>query len=477
MAADIRAYIATHRFGLGPRSGDMAAIAEDPAGWLRQQLNSPPQIPPALAQLPNRHQRMTELIAALKARKAQKDAAQPNNTAPNNNIANLLKTGLRAYRDEASHRLRAAIDTDTPFVERLVHFWSNHFTVSVTKNEIRGLVGTFEREAIRPYVLGRFEDMLIASTTHPAMLQYLDQTTSIGPHSLVGTLGQRGLNENLAREILELHTLGVDGGYSQADVTSFAHILTGWTISGIRALAPAKIRKALDQNNTQQGNDDNMPGAFLFAPYLHEPGPKQFMGYEVAENGVEEGMRVLRFLAKHPATARFIATKMARHFIADDPPESAINTLSRVFLQSGGNLRQMAACLIEMPECWANPLAKVKTPTEYMVAIVRATGVNISDQELFKQIETLGQMPFSAPSPAGWPDRAESWIGAESLLRRISFAQEIAARIARTHDPRALLADVIGAGADQQTQLWISRAPDAIDGIAMVLAASAFQRR
>ena len=478
MQQDTRSFTAAHRFGLGPRPGEMAAMARDPARWLEAQLVRTPPTPPELAQYPGSAARVKELIATAMEQADVKRAMRENGENPDSlaaapgKIVSMLLKSEDNYRAEVASRLQAAINSKTPFVERLVHFWSNHFTVSVTKTEIRGLVGCFETEAIRPHVLGRFEDMLIASTQHPAMLGYLDQSGSIGPDSIIGRLGQRGLNENLAREILELHTLGVDGGYHQDDVIAFANILTGWSVGGARQLI--RIMARLKKSGQM---DDDDTGRFAFIDMMHEPGDKIFMGQKIPENGVNEGLQVLKYLARHPATARFVATKLARHFVADDPPASAINKLSAVFLQTDGDLKAMARALIALPEAWQSPLSKVKTPTEYIIALVRAANVQVDNKDLVKELEALGQLPFSAPSPAGWDDRAEAWIGVEALLRRVELAHKAAQGLARLVDPRQFLQDVIGPVASNETTLWVSRAPDAIDGIAMILASSEFQRR
>lgn len=478
MAIDRESFTAAHRFGLGPRPGDMAIIARDPRGWVKAQLDQPPQLPDELANYPDSAQRVSELITMLQTRRHLKKQADNQTTSGNPAsdidpalIKKQLKSDIASFRTETASRLKAAVTTNRPVVERLVHFWSNHFTVSTTKNDIRGIVGSFEREAIRPYVLGRFEDMLLASSTHPAMLHYLDQTASIGPNSLIGKIGKRGLNENLAREILELHTLGVDGGYHQDDVIAFARILTGWTVGGIRSLMRARHQ----MQPTQQQDDDI--GRFAFISAIHEPGPKTFMGMTIPEQGVTEGQNVLRYLARHPSTAHFIATKMARHFVADDPPADIVNHLAAIFLSSGGNLRAMAYALMNCETIWQMAGTKVKSPTEYLIALARISRVDISDQALLKEINDLGQVPFSAPSPAGWPDQASAWMGAEALLRRIELARKMAASMATNTDPRQLMADVLGETAHADTVLWVGRAPDPVAGIAMVLASAEFQRR
>src|SRR5258706_2824525 len=245
-----------------------------------------------------------------------------------------------------------ALASDIGFVERLVWFWSNHFCISADK--IPSMTGAYEREAIRPHVLGRFADMLLAVESHPAMLFYLDNSASIGPNSVAGINRSRGLNENLAREILELHTLGVRSGYSQDDVTRFAYVLTGWTF--------------LEPGNPKNG------GEFVFIPRLHEPGAQEVVGKTYADGGVAQGRAVLADLARHPATATHIATKLARHFVADEPPPALVTRLAQRFRDTDGDLKEMAKALVAAPETWSPSRAKLKRPSERLMAMARATG-------------------------------------------------------------------------------------------------------
>src|ERR1700730_6457384 len=306
--------IAANRFGLGARPGELTSIGADGREWLRAQLRAAPA---ALAD-PQLRPSQEILAQALELRQEMRAARKPG--AGDGAAAALQKLPqfLRPiYLSEASARFREAVSTDRPLIERLTQFWSNHFAVSVDKELLTGLAGSFEREAIRPHVLGNFSDLLLAVETHPAMLLYLDNHLSAGPHSEGALRLERraqprriGINENLAREILELHTLGVGGGYTQADVTTFAAVITGWSIGG--------------EGGPFAGG---APGKFLFRPELHEPGAKRVLGTRYADGGYGQGVAVLRDLAGHRATARFIATKLARHFIADDPPPQGLARL------------------------------------------------------------------------------------------------------------------------------------------------------
>ncbi len=458
----VQAAIAASRFGLGPRPGDLAAIAPDPKGWLRLQLQQAPVMPQRLQTFPGSAELGNTVFESLKK---SREANRNDRQQINRDMARMFR---QQYRGEALARTMASIESGTPFYERLVHFWSNHFTVSASKNQAQPFLGAFEREVIRPHVLGRFEDMLLASTRHPAMLMYLDQAQSIGPNSMAGRFGGRGLNENLAREILELHTLGVDGGYSQDDVIAFAKMLTGWTLGAVKWLLPPRAAAQLP---------DLSGGDFLFADLLHEPGPKDFLGYRFEQQGEAQAHLALSMLARHPATARFIATKLARHFIADDPPERAVSILAQRFTQTGGDLKAMAHALIDLPEVWDAPLAKVRSPNDYVIAVARAIPIAVTENDVYRSLRDFGQQPFNAPSPAGWPDTGQAWLAPESLMRRVEAARNVAAALPASLDPDSFMAATIGPVANADTLLWVSRAPDRGEGVAMILAAPEFQRR
>jgi uncharacterized protein (DUF1800 family) len=439
------AAFAVARFGLGARPGELAIVGRDPRGWVDSQLQRAAPLPASLAGLRS----SSEILA---------DTLQARERGPQE-VQKLAREQLRAiYLNEAAARTQAAIDSDHPVFERLVQFWSNHFSISVQgKPVVLGIPGAYEREAIRPHVLGRFEDMLRAVVEHPAMLVYLDNAQSFGPGSIGGQRRKKGLNENLAREIMELHTLGVNGGYSQADVTSFAKVLTGWTITPLK---------------------EAEPGRFRFAPMVHEPGDKIVLGRTYPEGGKQEGDAVLRDLAHHPSTARFIATKLARHFIADEPPPAAIERLARRFQESGGDLAAVTRALVASPEAWPDRPTKIKTPNELVISAFRALGGYPGEPlPLVRALGVLDQAPFSAPSPAGWPDRASDWIGPESTMKRIEWAHAVAAKLPQADSPLVLASAVLGPGVSAETNFAIEHAASAPDGLAFLLASPEFQRR
>src|SRR5437868_8414655 len=348
------ALIALNRFGFGARgaAGDLVNAASDPRGFVQAELNRPNaallevpglQSTPALAEAAFAYQAQLKQAREMAAKAPSKtpedgnanaamaasEPTQPNAVTSQPQPLNIIQ---KTYRAEALARLQRAVIADCGLVERLVAFWSNHFCISASKGPLaRMWAGAFEREAIRPHVLGRFADMLKAVEQHPAMLFFLDNQQSLGPDSRAGQTRKRGLNENLAREILELHTLGVGGGYSQQDVTSLARIITGWTFAG------------------RQGQLGT-PGSFVFNANAHQPGPQALLGKTYEAGGVAQGEAALADIARNPATATFIATKFVRHFVADEPPPALVARLQEVFGKSGGDLKALTLALVDSGE-------------------------------------------------------------------------------------------------------------------------------
>jgi uncharacterized protein (DUF1800 family) len=428
------ALVATTRFGLGARPSEHARIAADPRGWLLAQLTPAAPIPG----LPSTSDALANARALRGAGKADRDAYRRANRA--------------LYEREAAARCARFATTDQPFVERLVTFWSNHFTVSVRRPLVAGLVGAFEREAIRPNVLGPFSALLDAVVHHPAMLLYLDNARSVAPDSPTGEKRDRGLNENLGREILELHTLGVDGGYTQEDVTALAEILTGWTV-------PTDVAGA-------------RADGFLFDERRHAPGAKTLLGRTWIADGEAEGVAVLRALAEHPSTARHVAGKLARHFSVDDPAP-----LARVFAETTGDLAAVARALVASQAAWAPAPRKLKSPQDLVISTARALGI-ADGEALLAGLVRLGQAPWSAPSPAGWPDDDASWAGPQAILDRVDQAEQVGGRVgARFPDVLAHAEDLLGPRLDAPTRARIAAARDAAYALALLLASPAFQRR
>ena len=473
--------IALNRFGLGARPSD--PLPPDPRSWLARQFTLFQPRPLALAQIPSRGKvigQLADYMAEVRQAKRQMQPAafqteaaqQPVDKQPDP-LRRYLRQSIRGdYLAMNSARLESALATDNPFAERLVHFWANHFAVSVDKLPVIGLGGLLEFEAIRPHLFGRFSDLLLAVEQHPAMLIYLDQAQSIGPNSPIGRFGaaragkQRGLNENLAREIMELHTLGVRTGYSQTDVTEFARALTGWTVSGI---ARGPVARYIG------GSDD---GSFRFAEALHEPGARTIMGKTYAQPGEEQAKAVLLDLAGSPSTARHISTKLARHFAGDDPPKPMVDRLTAAYLSTGGDLPTLYRTLINSPEAWASGPLKFKTPWEWSVSALRAVGqTEIEPMAAAAMLKQLGQPTWQPGSPAGWDDIAASWAAPAALMRRVEIAQRIASRAGSSVDARALAEKVLPGSLSTATRTVIARAESAQDGIALLLVSPEFVRR
>ena len=473
----MQAEIAVLRFGLGAKPGDLAAASAEPRAWLLSQIKGP--VPLAVnSPLAPSDQIFAGLIQARDERQKMKQASATE--SPDAKVAfNAIREAYQPhYRAQVLARAQSAALTTRPFAERLVHFWSNHFAVSADKGVVYGLAGSLENEAIRPHVAGRFVDLLTAVEQHPAMIAFLDNQYSVGADSTAARLASRfasrsnsddtgkpkrqfGINENLAREILELHTLGVNGGYNQADVTSFAQIITGWSIGG------GKGRLA-----------GGVPGRFYFRDNLHEPGPKVFLGKTYTEQGQRQGEAVLADLARRPETANFIATKLVRHFIADDPPPAAVDRVARAFLKSGGDLPQVYAALIESPESWDVNARKFKTPEDFVFSTLRALNVSPAQpEEVIRSFDLLGQRQYTPGSPAGWPDTSKSWDGSDALMHRVLWASRVGAKYESGVEPADLAAASLGGYARPETLSALRRAASSGQAVALLLMSPEFQRR
>ena len=358
-------------------------------------------------------------------------------------------------RAETEARYARALSTDAPLVERLVMFWSNHFCVSGDKGGlVRVISGAYEREAIRPHVLGRFRDLLGAAVTHPAMLIYLDNNRSVGPNSARGQRKGDGLNENLARELLELHSLGVDGGYDQADVGALARILTGWTVD-------------------RSGEGE----AAVFRPAFHEPGAFTVLGRTYAQPGGRQLQAALDDLARHPATARHVARKLVRHFVADDVPPGLADGVAKAFRDSDGDLAVTTRALVAADAAWAPPPAKARSPYELVVAAERATGAGVGHRGVFQVARSLGQKIWSPPSPAGFSDADDAWLGGDALLEQLDWATAYARTASAGVETLALGDALFGAGLDGETRTVLKRAESEEQALALLIMSPAFQRR
>jgi uncharacterized protein (DUF1800 family) len=522
MARDSQAaLVALNRFGFGARggaSGDLINAASDPRGFVKAELARPfgvlleapglqstPQLgqaafayqdqvkqareaakttapteapapqPPADQKPDNQLRRnlslntvMTEIAGQMAEAKqpAADTAMKPDSTQPGAAApaaakpAQPLNVIQKTFRAEALARLQRAMLVDCGFTERLVVFWSNHFCISANKGELaRMWAGAFEREAIRPHVLGRFADMLKAVEQHPAMLFFLDNQQSLGPDSRAGQNRKRGLNENLAREIMELHTLGVGGGYTQEDVTSLARIITGWTFAGRQGQLGA-------------------PGSFAFNANAHQPGPQVLLGKTYDATGLAQGEAALADIARHPSTANFIATKFVRHFVADDPPPALVARLRDVFVKTDGDLKALATALVDSDEAWKAPLTKMRSPYDFLVATGRLLARVPEDPGGYLgNLNLLGQPLWTPAGPNGFPDTVAAWAAPEGLKLRLDIASQMGARLGPNIDPLDLLEFAAADAASVETRKTIERAESRQQALALLLMSPEIQRR
>ncbi|SCB39190.1 Uncharacterized conserved protein, DUF1800 family [Bradyrhizobium yuanmingense] len=513
MARDSQAaLVALNRFGFGARggaSGDLVNASSDPRGFVKAELSrangvlleapglqstpqlgqavfayqdqvkqareaakaaAPAETPPADQNVPLRRNLSLNAAAEITGQMAdakpaentvRPEAMQPNVAPPAAKPApQPLNVIQKTFRAEALARLQRATLVECGFTERLVAFWSNHFCISASKGELARIwAGAFEREAIRPHVLGRFADMLRAVEQHPAMLFFLDNQQSLGPDSRAGQNRKRGLNENLAREILELHTLGVGGGYTQGDVTSLARIITGWTFAG------------------RQGQL-GVPGSFVFNTNAHQPGPQVLLGKTYDQAGLAQGEVALADLARHPSTASFIPTKFVRHFVADEPPPALVARLRDVFVKTDGDLKALATALVDSEEAWKAPLTKLRSPYDFLVASGRLLARVPEDPGAYlNNLNLLGQPLWSPPGPNGFPDSNAAWGAPEGIKLRLDIAAQIGARLGNNIDPLDLLQFAAAGAASAETRRTIERAESRQQALALLLMSPEMQRR
>ncbi|VXB74187.1 DUF1800 family protein [Brevundimonas sp. G8] len=493
------AAIALTRLGLGASPGEIDRVAADPRGWATAQIR-PQGAPQPSGQFADTGQRVAQYVDyqsdAGQVRRDRRAAPQVGATpasvaaetaqtapAPDTDPDAVARREARqAARREITQdtaqeflaRAQLSATTDDGFAERWALFWANAVTVSAVKFASGAFVGQYEREAIRPHVFGRFEDLVLAAEQHPAMLLYLDQARSVGPDSLAGARRNAGLNENLAREMMELHTVGADGGYTQADVTELARALTGWSIPTARdQRQPNRPRRA----RLMTAQAEPGPDGFVFRANVHEPGVRTVMGKTYPAAGLAQGQAILRDLARHPATAKRLSRRLAAHFVADDPPPALVARLEDAWTRSGGDLAQVARALIDAPETWTPQPAKIKTPYDFVVSTHRALGTRPQRiQPLRQALLDMGQPPFAAPSPEGWPDAAADWAGPDALVKRLNWSRT-AADLAQTADTNAVAVAALGPRLGDRTRLAIARAESRPEALTLLFMSPEFQRR
>lgn len=459
--------IASNRFGLGPRR--TVSTGGDPRGWLMDQVSRRPPPVPAITALSGTAALFDQVQTRAKLRAEQK---RNNGQMADGEAAKDLRNALRgAYAAAVGARVSAALTGPAPFHEHLVHFWANHFAVSADNLKVLALAGPFENEAIRPHVTGSFADLLLAAIGHPAMLLYLNNERSAGPgaplvsrtndrRSRSGNNRRLGLNENLAREILELHTLGVRSGYGQSDVTELAKAITGWSVGGAREQDPGE------------------KGTFHFYAALHEPGSRTVLGRRYAAGGLEQGQAILGDLARHPATARHVAGKLARHFLGDAPRQAAVDALAKAFQDSGGQLPAVYAALLDQPEAWTQQPVKLRTPWEWAIASLRLIDAPAPQPPaMVALMAMLGQPVWMPGAPAGWPDTAAHWLGPDMIMKRIEAAQQIAGRVGERLDPAGLAGEQLAGLVSPATRQAIARCESREQGLALLLASPDLMRR
>ncbi|MFC3693444.1 DUF1800 domain-containing protein [Chenggangzhangella methanolivorans] len=434
-----QATLAFQRFGLGARRGGLARIANDPAAALVAELDSPDVALIKDASLPTYAQACLE---------GASPTPRPENVR------------LREYKARIAKHLQPEIG----FVERLTIFWANHFAMSFRKAPLlRGTIGQFERDVIRRNALGSFPQMLHDAMRHPAMIRYLDNDESIGEESTLGLKRRVSYTENLARELMELHTVG-SGNFTEDDVKALAKMLTGWSIVRASEATPASA------------------GQFMFRPDWHQPGPQRFFGETIPEGGMEQADRAFAILAAHPATARRVATKLARHFVADQPTEEMIAPIAQAFIDSGGDLKRTAEALLTLDAAWSVPMAKIRTPYEMLVAQFRALGSALLDEEsgvMDRILTTLNQPTWDTPSPEGFADETPNWLSPNAMAFRLDAVQQIAKVIGRRVfvNPATLSRDLFGAALSTQTRERVAAGGSQLAGLTILFASPEFQRR
>lgn len=449
---DKLAALAEIRFGLGLMAG--AAGDADPRGALKAQLQGPDpgQQSGAFKGLPQGVDGIDAVRADFVARKALMQAGIPLQ-------GNFKPKAPGMYLADVNAQMGWAMITPAGFRERLVWFWTNHFTVSIFQGQTAPLVGAMIREAIRPHVTRNFTDLVLAAERHPAMLRYLANEQSIGPDSSLGQRSGKGLNENLGRECMELHTVGLAARYTQSDVTNMAKILTGWSVAG-----------------SDQADDTT---GFKYRSMAHEPEAQIVLG-QIFDGGEHAGVDALTYLSRHAAAYRLIATKLVTHFVADNPPPDAVAQIAHVLTETGGDLGAASTALVDLAAAWT-PLTKLKTPQEYVISALRAAPPDPAKPVNYPSVLTqLGQPIWGAPLPNGWPDVAASWDGADAILARVNWAYTYAARFDagdNTIQPGDIAGTALGPMLRPATISAQAHAGSRREAVTMLLASPEFQRR
>ena len=449
-----KAFIAVNRFGYGAIGNELSEAKKNPQKWVKSQL----QTITFNDDLPSSEQ-ILKAHAVYQKQKKQQKRMLAEGVTPNDENKAVKQFARQSYLKFSTKAVSKAVNSQHSVSWRLLDFFSNHFSVTASGRLMVGLAATLEREAIAPNMLGQFDDLLLAVTQHPAMLVYLNNERSFGQHSRIGKRRKKGLNENLAREILELHTLGVNGGYSQNDVTELAKGITGWSITNFR-------------------KEDGK--GFVFRSNGHEPGERALLGKKYRQEGVNQGKAMLFALANHPHTAKFVCTKLVHHFVSEQPLPALVADMVKTWHKTTGNIRAVLETMFENEHAWQETFQKYKTPRELVISAYRAVATDeYSKKALLAALTHLGQKPFSAGSPAGFSDEKKDWLSANSVMTRIDWVS-LAARKAKQKNTETLIAHTFGLRNENLNSLTYSTVMSAESrqqGLALLLLSPEFQWR
>jgi uncharacterized protein (DUF1800 family) len=440
-----RASIAVNRFGYGATGDELERASSSPKNWIKSQLL------PIYFSADSPHS--NDIFVEHSKYQEQKKLAKKNESSEIKMMGNFARMALK---EMSADTLNEAIHSSNSVSWRLLDFFSNHFSVSSSGRLMAGLAATLEREAIAPNLLGNFEDMLLAVEQHPAMLIYLNNEKSFGPSSAGAKKKGKGLNENLAREILELHTLGVDGGYQEVDVDELAKGISGWSV----------------KDPTKEGS-----AGFIFRPYGHEPGTRTLLNKKYSAKKVEQGEQMLRDLAMHPATAKYVCYKLAHHFVSDGPSPLLLEKMEVIWMKSKGNITQVMHSLFDADEAWVDSPQKYKTPREFVISTQRALALKkTNDKTLLDSLVSLGQQPFNAGSPAGFSDDEKDWLGASALMARIDWSNKVSGYLKRVNAEKVMKL-ALGESVSDLTYQMVMRAESRQQALTLLLMSPEFQRR
>ena len=448
------AIIAVNRFGYGSRGDELQQAEKAPVAWIKSKLT----LPTFDNRLPSSGDIITESFHYYKQRKKNKKLADADtaNDQKKSMVDMNKKYPRQAFLAMSADSVNQAINSSNSVSWRLLDFFSNHFSVTAKGRLMSGLAGTLERESIAPNLLGSFADLLLSVEQHPAMLIYLNNEKSFGANSVIGKKLKKGLNENLAREILELHTLGVDGPYQQGDVTELAKAITGWGLVNLKR---------------EEGS------GFKFNKNGHEPGSRTLLGKKYQDNGLPQGEQMLRDLAVHPATAKYICYKLAHHFVSETPSKSLLAKMENTWFQTHGNIKEVMNTLFEAQESWLDSPQKYKTPREFLISSHRALNTTkIKDKAVLSSLMVLGQQPFNAGSPAGYSDEQKDWLGGSALMSRIDWTAKFSSYHKRANAEN-IMSVALGEGVSDHTYVAVMRAESRHQALTLLLMSPEFQRR